>query len=84
LEIWQCLQHSRRKILLQVIKEARNTHLIASRIKEQKITDIWYECSLISSMTRSDPWATRYSKTVNAWNPTNLVFSLLLQYHFLK
>jgi hypothetical protein len=84
LEIWQCLQHSRRKILLQVIKEARNTHLIASRIKEQKITDIWYECSLISSMTRSDPWATRYSKTVNAWNPTHLVFSLLLQYHFLK
>jgi hypothetical protein len=32
-------------------------------------------------MARSDPWATRYSKTVKAWNPTHIVFSHKLKYH---
>lgn len=33
---------------------------------EQVVTDIWYACSLMSSMTRSDPCPTRYSRTISA------------------
>jgi hypothetical protein len=36
------------------------------------LTDIWNVCSIMSSTARSDPCATKYSMTANAWYQNDL------------
>jgi len=48
------------------LKDSLDVEYFQNNVLKVVITEIWYARSLISSITRSDPWPTMYSKTVKA------------------
>ena len=61
----------RKYSLILLVSTVVNCKNKLTKYKRMVLTEIWKVCSIMSSTARSDPCATKYSMTANAWLKSN-------------